>query len=88
MTIPDVLRLLDEQTEGLFRVSDFVPVPCCFPTCNSVTYAYADGDTVLPLMRILEVDEYLDYASNRTVVDLDAELRQAPWWRRGAGTPC
>ena len=26
-------------------VSDFVPVPCCFPTCNSVTYAFIDGET-------------------------------------------
>ena len=24
--------------------TDFVPVPCCFPTCNSVTYAYIDGE--------------------------------------------
>ena len=77
MTIPHVLRLLEEQTEGLFRVSDFVPVPCCFPTCNSVTYAYVDGETVLPLTRILEVDDYLDYITNRAVVDLNAEVRQA-----------
>lgn len=77
MTIPDVLRLLEEQTEGLFRVSDFVPVPCCFPTCNSVTYAYVDGETVLPLTRILEVDDYLDYITNRAVIDLNAEVRHA-----------
>jgi uncharacterized radical SAM superfamily Fe-S cluster-containing enzyme len=77
MTIPDVLRGIEEQTGGLFRVDDFVPVPCCFPTCNSVTYAYHDGETVLPLTRVLEVDEYLDYITNRAVVDLNAELRQA-----------
>lgn len=77
MTIPDVLRLLEEQMDGLFRVSDFVPVPCCFPTCNSVTYAYVDGETVLPLTRILEVDDYLDYVTNRAVIDLNAEVRQA-----------
>ena len=33
---------IEDQTEGMFRVTDFVPVPCCFPTCNSVTYAYID----------------------------------------------
>ena len=77
MTIPDVLRLLEEQLDGLFRVSDFVPVPCCFPTCNSVTYAYVDGETVLPITRVLEVDDYLDYITNRAVVDLNAEVRQA-----------
>ena len=46
MTIPDILRLIEEQTAGSFVTSDFVPVPCCFPTCNSVTYAYVDGETV------------------------------------------
>jgi len=77
MTIPDVLRLLEEQTAGLFRVTDFVPVPCCFPTCNSVTYAYIDGDTVLPLTRVLDVEDYLDYISNRAVPDFGASLRAA-----------
>ena len=48
LTIPDVLRGIEEQTEALFRVDDFVPVPCCFPTCNSVTYAYLDGDKLIP----------------------------------------
>lgn len=77
MTIPDVLRLIEAQTEGLFGVSDFVPVPCCFPTCNAVTYAYVEGDTVLPLPRVLNVDDYLDYITNRVVPDLRLDLRRA-----------
>ena len=39
LTIPDVIALIQEQTGDQFVKSDFVPVPCCFPTCNSVTYA-------------------------------------------------
>jgi 7,8-dihydro-6-hydroxymethylpterin dimethyltransferase len=31
LTIPDILRELERQTEGMFLVQDFVPVPCCFP---------------------------------------------------------
>ena len=79
MTIPDVLKLLEEQTKGLFAVSDFVPVPCCFPTCNSVTYAYIDehDDSVTPLPRLLEVDDYLDYITNRAIPDLSVELKTA-----------
>ena len=77
LTIPDVLALIDEQTEGIFRQTDFVPVPCCFPTCNSVTYAYVDGDSVTPLPRILHVDDYLDYISNRVLPDLGQELKSA-----------
>src|SRR5262249_40981851 len=52
MTIPDVLGLIEAQTDGLFTVGDFVPVPCCFPTCNAVTYAYVEGESVVPLPRV------------------------------------
>ena len=78
ITNPDVIAWIEEQTEGMFLKSDFVPVPCCFPTCNSVTYAYlGENGTVTPLPRILNVDDYLDYISNRVMPDLGAELRRA-----------
>ncbi|MGD9934593.1 MAG: radical SAM protein [Dehalococcoidia bacterium] len=78
ITIPDILKAMEEQTAGTFMVSDFVPVPCCFPTCNSVTYAYLDDDgTVIPVPRLLEVDDYLDYITNRIIPDMGAEVRTA-----------
>src|SRR5947209_19527306 len=77
VTIPDILKALEEQTNGQFLVSDFVPVPCCFPTFNSVTYALIDGETVLPLPRVLNVEDYLDYVTNRAVPDLSAEIQTA-----------
>lgn len=77
LTIPDVLAALEAQTEEIFKVSDFVPVPCCFPTCNSVTYALVDGETILPLTRVLNVEDYLDYVTNRAVPDLSEEIRYA-----------
>jgi uncharacterized radical SAM superfamily Fe-S cluster-containing enzyme len=77
LTIPDILAALEEQTDSLFKVSDFVPVPCCFPTCNSVTYALIDGDSVLPLPRVLNVEDYLDYVTNRAVPDLSEDIKIA-----------
>jgi 7,8-dihydro-6-hydroxymethylpterin dimethyltransferase len=77
MTIPDVLRLIESQTSGKFVVSDFVPVPCCFPTCNSVTYAFIDGEKVTPLPRIVNVYDYLDYISNRVLPDFSLEIKGA-----------
>src|SRR5260370_1455317 len=59
LTIPDILTALEEQTSGMLLVSDFVPVPCCFPTCNSVTYVLNDGETGLPLTRVLNVEDSL-----------------------------
>ncbi len=77
MTIPDVLKLLETQTQGLFKLSDFVPVPCCMPTCNFVTYALLDGDAVTPITRVLDIDVYLDYIKNRTMPGLNDDLLHA-----------
>jgi 7,8-dihydro-6-hydroxymethylpterin dimethyltransferase len=77
MTIPDILRLIETQTSGKFVATDFVPVPCCFPTCNSVTYAFVDGDQVTPLPRIVNVYDYLDYITNRVMPDFSLEVKSA-----------
>jgi 7,8-dihydro-6-hydroxymethylpterin dimethyltransferase len=77
MTIPDIIRLIEEQTAGKFVASDFVPVPCCFPTCNSVTYAFIEGEKVTPLPRILNVYDYLDYITNRVMPDFSLEVKKA-----------
>ncbi|MDQ3945508.1 MAG: radical SAM protein [Actinomycetota bacterium] len=75
VTNADVIHALADQLPEWFRVSDFVPVPCCFPTCRSMTYALVDGDTVVPVTRLLNVEDYLDYISNRVLPD--ASIRQA-----------
>jgi uncharacterized radical SAM superfamily Fe-S cluster-containing enzyme len=74
MTIPDVLKGLEAQTRGVFKLSDFVPVPCCMPTCNFVTYALIDGDEVTPITRLVDVESALDYLKNRTLPALSDEL--------------
>ena len=77
MTNPDILQRIEEQTAGVFMNSDFVPVPCCFPTCNSVTYAYIEDDNIIPLPRLLDIDEYLDYITNRALPQLSPDVKTA-----------
>ena len=77
VTLPDVVRGIAAQSKFGFRESDFVPIPCCYPTCSSATYVYVDGGNVLPLPRSVDVTEYLDYFKNRTVVDLDSIVQGA-----------
>ena len=77
MTIPEIVRLIEAQTAGKFIASDFVPVPCCFPICNSVTYAFVEDGKVTPLPRIVDVNDYLDYITNRIVPDFSREVRTA-----------
>jgi hypothetical protein len=75
--VPGVLHDLESQTEGLFRVSDFRPVPCPHPACSACTYAYIDGGRVIPIPRLVNVDDYLELALNRAAVDLSPELAES-----------
>ena len=77
ITLPDVLHNLEAQTGGMFRVSDFFPVPCPHPTCSACTYAVKDGDQVIPITRLVNVEDYLDFITNRTVIDFSEEMKSA-----------
>ena len=70
LTNADVMKLMVEQLPDWFQASDFVPVPCCYPTCRSMTYALVDGEELIPLSRFVEFEDYLDYVSNRLMPDL------------------
>jgi hypothetical protein len=69
LTNPDVIHAIVEQTGGALLASDFFPVPCCFPTCRSVTYLLVEGQTVVPIPRVLRVEDHLDYVTNRVLPD-------------------
>ena len=69
LTNSDVIHAIVEQTGGAMVASDFFPVPCCFPTCRSVTYLLVEGETVVPIPRVLRVEEHLDYVTNRVLPD-------------------
>ncbi|MEW6581341.1 MAG: radical SAM protein [Actinomycetota bacterium] len=75
LTNADVMRLLAAQLPEWLEVRDFVPVPCCFPTCRSMCYGFVDEGTLVPFARLVDVEDYLDYATNRVLPDL--EVRHA-----------
>lgn len=73
LTNSDVIELVTQQCPAWFRADDFFPVPCCFPTCRSVTYLLVDrtGERteVVPIPRLIDLDDYLDYVTNRVLPD-------------------
>ena len=79
VTIPDIIHGIVDQTEGQFILEDFVPVPCCFPTCQVNSYVLVDGETVMPLPRLLKIEDYLDYITNRAMPQLpnSADIQKA-----------
>jgi 7,8-dihydro-6-hydroxymethylpterin dimethyltransferase len=75
LTNSDVLHAIAEQLPQWFTTDDFFPVPCCAPTCRSITYLLVQGHPddpdfgLVPIPRLLQVEDYLDYVTNRVVPD-------------------
>ena len=64
ITFPDVVRAIAAQTDGLFRESDFMPLPCAHPNCHTLTYAYRSPRGVTPLSRFIDAENHLDILAN------------------------
>jgi hypothetical protein len=86
LTNSDVIDAIADQLPKWFRADDFVPVPCCSPTCRSATFALYDGEDLVPLPRLVDVELYLDYVTNRAVPDLAVrEALEGLWSAKAAG---
>ena len=86
LTNSDVIDAVCEQLPEWFRLDDFVPVPCCSPSCRSATFALYDGEDLVPLPRLVDVEQYLDYVTNRAVPDVDVrEALEGLWSAKAAG---
>jgi uncharacterized radical SAM superfamily Fe-S cluster-containing enzyme len=86
LTNSDVIDAIAVQLPDWFRTDDFVPVPCCSPTCRSATFALYDGTDLVPLPRLVDVEQYLDYVTNRAVPDLEVrEALEGLWSAKAAG---
>jgi 7,8-dihydro-6-hydroxymethylpterin dimethyltransferase len=64
ITFPDVVKAIAEQTDGMFREDDFLPLPCAHPNCHTLTYAYRKAGTVIPLTRFIDARQHVDLLAN------------------------
>ncbi|WP_343575054.1 radical SAM protein [Mycobacterium sp.] len=84
LTNSDIIHGIAAQLPQWLKASDFFPVPCCFPTCRSITYLLTDGEHVAPIPRLLAVEDYLDYVSNRVIPDLAIREALEKLWSASA----
>ncbi|MFQ5879299.1 MAG: radical SAM protein [Dehalococcoidia bacterium] len=77
ITIPDVMRAVEEQTGGIFKREEIIPIPCCFPTCSAASYALTLDGEVIPLPRLVNVADYMDYFTNRAIPEPSHEVMTA-----------
>ena len=90
LTNSDIIHGIADQLPEWFRASDFFPVPCCFPTCRSITYLIVDQDaetgetTVVPIPRLIRIEDYLDYVSNRVLPEDGVRAALEKLWSASA----
>ena len=68
LTLGDVVKLISEQTDGLFIDDDFTPIPCSDPNCFSMAAALRGPEGLIPVSRYLP--KYEDWAdeANRHLI--------------------
>ena len=64
ITFPDVIKGVAQQTDGMFRERDFLPLPCAHPNCHQIGLAYRSNGKVVPLTRFFDAMEHLDLLAN------------------------
>ena len=73
LTIPGVIRRIEEQTSGKLKVSDFSPLPCSHPQCVSLSYLMRLNDgSYLPFSR------FVDFSRHGTLLRSSATLPASP----------
>ena len=64
VTFPEVVKLIEQQTDGRFVADDFMPLPCAHPNCHTLTYAYRSGGRWIPLLRLIDARAHTDLLAN------------------------
>lgn len=64
ITAPDCIRMLCEQSNGLYEDEDFFPLPCAHPNCHILSLAFRVGDDLVPLTRFIDAKLNLDLLAN------------------------
>ncbi|NHZ65524.1 radical SAM protein [Massilia genomosp. 1] len=73
LTIPGVIKAIEEQTNGKLKVSDFAPLPCSHPQCVSLSYLLRMNDgSHIPFGR------FVDFRTHGTLLRSSATLGASP----------
>jgi uncharacterized radical SAM superfamily Fe-S cluster-containing enzyme len=76
LTLTGVIGKIEEQTSGMIRKSDFIPLPCNVDRV-AITYLYRNKNkSFIPLTRNLDVKKYLPFIRNTFKFDPDDFLKE------------
>ena len=57
----DIAHLIEEQSNGVIKTDDFLPIPCADPRCQIMAYLSVGKKSVLPLSRVLDKGSLEEY---------------------------
>ena len=80
LTIPGVIKRVEEQTNGKLKTSDFFPLPCSHPQCVSLTYVLKlDDGSCMPFSRFVDFDrpERQNLLRSSATLPASAEVQDA-----------
>ena len=66
-TMPDVVKAIAAQTDGLVAEGDFYPLPCAHPNCHMMAYLYRGGAKPVPISRIIDIRKHMDLIANSVI---------------------
>lgn len=78
LTIPGVIKALEEQSDGIVTREDFIPLPCSHPLCVSLTYLLKlDDGSYLPMPRFVDMRKHLDLFQQTATIEPNQQTESA-----------
>ena len=75
-TVTDILERIEDQTNGLVRLNDFVPLPCDVERV-AITFLYRSGGGFRPITRGADLRRFLPAIPNTFAFDADEMIARA-----------
>ena len=74
ITLSGILKRIEEQTGGLLKMSDFMPLPCDVDRV-ALTYLFKENGSFIPITRGKDMSQYRNLIGNTFVFTLEDTLK-------------
>lgn len=69
VTMPDIIKSIEVQTNGIFKKEDFLPIPAADSRCCMLTYAFVRDRDVKVIPRLVDIEKYGSYFRDKIIHD-------------------
>ena len=88
VTLSGILKRLEQQTSGMLRLDDFIPLPCDVERV-AITYMYRSSKGgFVPITRDARIKEYLHMINNTFIYTIEDAMKNVGKSLQGLNTAC